>query len=99
MPAIELEVRRPDGLHARPAVVVVRTAAESDATVLVSRVDDGDGAPADARSIIAILALGIRTGDRVRVEAEGPDAGRVLDAIAAFLEDASPAGGGTDPVR
>jgi phosphoenolpyruvate---glycerone phosphotransferase subunit DhaM len=89
MPAIEVEVLRPEGLHARPAVLVVRAASELDARVLVSRVDEAGMAPADARSIIAILALGIRAGDRVRVEAEGPDADRALAALAALLVDAS----------
>jgi phosphotransferase system HPr (HPr) family protein len=89
MPAIEVEVTRPDGLHARPAMLVVRTAAEHDARVMLSRVDEDAAASADARSIIAILALGIRTGDVVRVEAEGPDADLVIEALAAFLRDAT----------
>jgi phosphotransferase system HPr (HPr) family protein len=90
VPAIEVQVRRAEGLHARPAVLLVRTATELDAKIRIARADDAAAAPADARSIIAVLALGIRAGDRVRIEAEGPDALAALDALATFLEDEAP---------
>jgi phosphotransferase system HPr (HPr) family protein len=90
MPAIEVQVRRVEGLHARPAVLLVRTATEFDAEIRLARVDDASAAPADARSIIAVLALGIRAGDRMRIEAEGLDAVAALDALATFLEDEAP---------
>ncbi|MEI8334796.1 MAG: HPr family phosphocarrier protein [Chloroflexota bacterium] len=91
MPAIEVQVRCAEGLHARPAFLLVRTATELDAEIRVARADDPSAVPADARSIIAVLALGIRSGDRVRVEADGPDAAVALEAVAALLEDETPA--------
>ena len=90
MPAIEVQVRRAEGLHARPAVLLVRTAAEFDAQIRIARADDASAPPADARSIIAVLALGIGPGDRVLIEAEGPDELAALEALAAFLEDEAP---------
>ncbi len=90
MPVIEVEVRCAEGLHARPAVLLVRTAMELDAEIRIARADDTSAESADARSIIAVLALGIRAGERVRIEAEGPDAVAALDALATFLEDEAP---------
>jgi phosphocarrier protein HPr len=69
-------------LHARPAGEVVRAAAaRPDTTVeLLS-----DGRRADARSILAVMALGALAGSEVRIEAAGADAAGALDAIAAIL--------------
>ncbi len=79
-------VGRSDALHARPAALVVRTVAAHDAEVHVACADDR-ASEADGRSITALLALGVRRGDRVRVRATGRDAAAVLDAIRAILED------------
>ena len=57
----------PEGLHARPAAALVRLAAGFDARVTING--------ADASSLLRIIALGLRHGERVTVRAEG-DAGR-----------------------
>jgi phosphotransferase system HPr (HPr) family protein len=69
-------------LHARPAGEVVRAAAACpDTTVeLLS-----DGRSADARSILAVMALGALAGSEVRIRAAGADPSGALDAIAAIL--------------
>jgi PTS hybrid protein len=67
----------PEGLHARPAAALVRLAGGFDATVTVNG--------ADARSLLAILALGLRQGAEVTVRAEGPDADRAQEAVLALL--------------
>ena len=62
------------GLHARPAAVVARAMTGLDATVTVYFKD----ASADGRSVLALMALGARGGDQVRVTAVGPQAGEAL---------------------
>jgi phosphoenolpyruvate---glycerone phosphotransferase subunit DhaM len=62
------------GLHARPAALVARTMTGLDATVTVRFGD----ATADGRSVLALMALGARGGDEVRVSATGPQAGEAL---------------------
>jgi PTS hybrid protein len=62
------------GLHARPAAVVARAMTGFDATVTVHFKD----ASADGRSVLALMALGARGGDQVRVTAVGPQAGEAL---------------------
>jgi phosphoenolpyruvate---glycerone phosphotransferase subunit DhaM len=67
----------PEGLHARPAAALVRLAAGFDARVTVNG--------ADAASLLAILALGLRHGAEATVRADGPQAVEARDAVVALL--------------
>ncbi len=75
------------GLHPRSAHRIVETLAPLDARVTLERVDD-PGRSLDARSMLALISAGIRTGDVIRIEADGPDA----DAATAALGDLFEAG-------
>ena len=88
---VEALVRGAHGLHARPAAAVVRAAADLDAEVRVSNLTGG-GMPASARSLTALATLNAREGDRVRVEARGPQAAEALSAVASII-----AGGEASP--
>jgi phosphoenolpyruvate---glycerone phosphotransferase subunit DhaM len=65
------------GLHARPAAAVARAMMGFDAAVTVHF----GAATADARSVLALMALGTKRGDEIRVTATGPQAD---DALATF---------------
>ena len=41
--------------------------------------------PKPAKSLIAIMALGVRQGDLVRIRACGPDAARAVQELAALI--------------
>jgi phosphotransferase system HPr (HPr) family protein len=86
VPSIELEIRNPSGLHARPAATLVRAAAGSMSTIRVANLSR-DGAEADARSILGVLGLGVGQGDRIRVTADGEDADEAIARLAALIED------------
>ena len=87
------------GLHARPAAMFVKAAAAQPVPV---RLRVGDGPAADARSILAVLALRVGHGATVTLIAPeaGPDGDRAaveqaLDTLAELLArdlDAEPAG-------
>ena len=68
--SFELDIANPSGLHARPAAVFVRTAAGFRCDVRVSNLTTGS-AEVTAKSIIAVLGLGVQRGHRVRVRTEG----------------------------
>lgn len=72
---VELVLRNEVGLHARPAAVLVRALSEFDAEVTV-RLGDQE---ADAHSVLGLMSLGARQGDRIRVRARGPQAAAALD--------------------
>jgi PTS hybrid protein len=71
---IELELHNEVGLHARPAAVLVRTLSAFDAEVKV-RLGEQE---ADGHSVLALMSLGARQGDRIRVRASGPQASEAL---------------------
>jgi phosphotransferase system HPr (HPr) family protein len=64
-------------LHARPAAQFVRTAVgfASDIAVAV------DGREANAKSLLAVLALGASAGTALRLTASGDDAPLALEAL------------------
>jgi phosphotransferase system HPr (HPr) family protein len=79
----EVQVALPAGvdLHARPAAELVRTAMRFDARIVVRHGDRH----ADAKSLLAILALGATAGTTLRLEADGPDAPGALEGLAACV--------------
>lgn len=72
-----VELADPDGLHARPAAELVRLAATFDARITVNG--------ADGSSLLRIIALGLRHGDRVTVRAEGVQAEEAVQAVVRLL--------------
>lgn len=73
----ELVLDNEVGLHARPAALVARALTGLDADVTVSF----GGTEADAHSVLAIMGLGARKGDRIGLRARGPDADRALSLL------------------
>src|SRR5262249_9311924 len=70
------------GLHARPAALFVKAAADQGVPV---RIRAGGGKAAPARSMAAVLPRGAGHGTEVTLEADGPGADDALDALAALL--------------
>jgi phosphocarrier protein len=70
------------GLHSRPAPAFVETVQAFEADVTVGAVD---GEQVSAESMLAVTSLGVASGERVRLTAEGPDAEAALDALEAVL--------------
>jgi phosphotransferase system HPr (HPr) family protein len=68
-------------LHARPAARFVRTAMGFECSV---RIVAGER-EADAKSLLAVLALGARRGTSLRLAAEGGDANAAVETLAACL--------------
>jgi phosphotransferase system HPr (HPr) family protein len=78
----EIMVMHPHGLHARPAALFVQLANKYNSAVRIEK----DGEMVDAKSIIAILSLGINKGTKVRLIAEGEDAQETMQELKEFLE-------------
>jgi phosphocarrier protein HPr len=87
MPAVpassESTVALPAGvaLHARPAATFVKTALRFRSRMTVAL----DGKVADAKSILAVLALGAVGGTELRLTAEGEDAPDALAALSSCV--------------
>jgi phosphocarrier protein HPr len=74
------------GLHARPAAIFAEAAGENGLEVTIARENDPTDEAMDASSILSLMSLGAKHGDRVVLRAEGPGAESVLDKLAAILE-------------
>ncbi|MCO5309267.1 MAG: HPr family phosphocarrier protein [Austwickia sp.] len=70
------------GLHARPASMFVQAATATGLPVTIAK---AGGAPVDARSILAVMALGAKHGEEVTLSAEGDDADAKLDSLVELL--------------
>jgi len=67
------------GLHARPAAMVARIAAEHDAKVTINGVD--------AASVLALMGLALPGGAEVELSASGNDAEAVMKALVPQFEE------------
>lgn len=80
MQSVELEVRNPSGLHARPASIFVKTAAGFRSRVQIENLSRGT-APGDAKSILTMLAAGVKKGHTVRITADGEDETGAIETL------------------
>ncbi|HET7676450.1 MAG TPA: HPr family phosphocarrier protein [Candidatus Limnocylindrales bacterium] len=85
MTSVQLVVRNPSGLHARPAALFVRTAGAFRAAVQVRNLTR-DGAAVDAKSILALMGTGVSAGHLIEVIADGPDEAEAIEAIREAVE-------------
>ncbi|GAA4886423.1 dihydroxyacetone kinase phosphoryl donor subunit DhaM [Saccharopolyspora cebuensis] len=78
----ELELTNDVGLHARPAALLARSLTGLQAEVLISLGEQ----EADAASVLGLMGLGARKGDRIVVRATGPDATQAVARIRELAE-------------
>lgn len=83
MPERELKVLNKLGLHARPAAEFVRCVRTFKSTVTIRKGDE----VFSASSILDVLMANLDCGTAMILCAEGPDAERALDKLAAMLHE------------
>lgn len=74
------KIKNAHGLHARPGAMLVAEAKKFEANIKVSNLD-GDGKTANAKSLMKVIALGVKHGHQLQFSAEGPDAEQALASI------------------
>ncbi|MBR5624674.1 HPr family phosphocarrier protein [bacterium] len=74
-----LEVQNYQGLHARPAALIVKLAAQYKATLTARRTDDEE--EINAKSIMGLMMLAAGQGTELVFRADGEDASDLLDAL------------------
>ena len=77
MPSTQITLTNDVGLHARPAALFAQKATSFSSSVTVGKGDD----EANAKSLLSLLKLDVRSGDTVTVTAEGDDADEALAAL------------------
>ncbi len=82
MKSFEYTITDPVGIHARPAGVLVKEIKKYTSTVTVAK---GDKA-VNALKLMALMGMGIKQGDTVKVTVEGADEEAAATAIEAFFK-------------
>lgn len=82
MTKMELTLLNAAGLHARPAAQFVQKASGFSSRVTVQ----AGAKTADAKSILAVMGLGLGQGSSFTVTADGPDEAECLAALKALIE-------------
>ncbi|WP_182866095.1 HPr family phosphocarrier protein [Rhodopirellula sp. JC639] len=97
-------VSNPQGLHARPADLLVRMANQFESVIQIGR----GGEMVDCKSILSLLTLGAALGTELTLSAEGNDAETAIESIEQFFQrgfdeaddtQSAPARAGSDEVR
>lgn len=82
MPEATVTLENASGLHARPAKIFARAAAELTADVHVEK----DGRRVNAKSVLSLLTLDCHRGDQILISTEGDGAEEALAQLVALVE-------------
>lgn len=75
----------PVGIHARPAGLLAKAAKAMDSTVTVSKADGSKSA--EAKKLMALMGMGIKTGETVTVTVEGGNEEANAAAMEQFFKE------------
>ena len=73
----------PEGIHARPAGILVKQAAGYQSAVKITK----GAKSADAKSIFGVVGLGVKTGEEVTITVEGADEDTAITELEAFFKE------------
>ena len=73
------------GLHARPAVSLTKLAKTFKARILVAA--DANGAWVDAKSLVKVMAMKVRSNTQLHVQSVGSDADHAVTALVKLVQD------------
>ncbi len=73
----------PEGIHARPAGVIVKQAKEFTSSIKVTK----DGKTADAKKIFTLMGLAAKCGNTITITVEGEDEAAAAEAMQVALKE------------
>ena len=83
MKTVEYVITDPVGLHARPAGLFVKKAAEYQSGITVKNMENGKSV--DAKRIMAVMSLGVKQGNKIELSIEGTDEDTAATELEAFM--------------
>lgn len=94
MKQLVLTIQNPTGLHARPAATFVKVAKGFESKIQIQHGDK----KANAKSVLSVLTLGVKSGGQIQITTDGPDEEAALvaliEAVSIGLGDEIPAANG-----
>ena len=82
MKEFSFTIKDPEGIHARPAGMLVKEASKFQSSITIVSGDKSG----DAKRIFAVMALGVKCGDTVTIQAEGSDEEEASASMQSFFE-------------
>lgn len=82
METIKVVITDPVGLHARPASLVVQEANKFNSEIFI----EFNGNKANLKSIMSVMAMGVKTGEEIEIQADGEDAAEAISSIKSAME-------------
>lgn len=76
-------IKNPTGLHLRPTGILCNTAVKYESRVLIEH----DGVTANAKSLLNVLATGIKRGDEILLICDGVDEEEAMEAMIDAIEN------------
>jgi len=76
-----VQIVNKNGLHARPAAEIVKTAGKFSSDVTIVR----DDLEVNGKSIMGVMMLAAECGATILLRASGPDADEALDALVTLV--------------
>lgn len=73
----------PEGIHARPAGILVKRAASYACTVKIAK----DGREVDAKRVMGVMSLGVKCGMEITVKCDGEDEDTAAAELEAFIKE------------
>lgn len=83
MPERAVQVINANGIHARPAAEIVKTAGKFRASIAIAR----DDLEVNAKSIMGVMMLAAGMGSTVEIDTHGEREQEALDALLALIAD------------
>lgn len=83
MTEIQVTINIPSGLHARPAAMLVQKAANYKSKVKLA----ANNKVVDAKSILAVMGLGLKQYSLIKITAEGEDEVLCIQALKELIEN------------
>lgn len=72
-----------EGLHARPAGMLVKAASAFQSNIMVRK----DEKEVNAKRLFAVMGLAVKCGDKITVTCEGPDELKAAKELENFLQN------------
>lgn len=73
----------PEGIHARPAGLLVKKATSYASTIMIGKGEKS----ADAKRIFGVMGLGVKNGEEIFMTAEGADEAEAIEGMEQFFKE------------
>ena len=82
MKEIKYIITDPEGIHARPAGLLVKAAKEFACDIKIAK----DGKAMNCKAIFGVMGLGVKKGEEVTITFDGEDEDKACETINAFMQ-------------